>query len=166
MSFKRDFLAIDFETANYQDDSACSMGLVKVKDGKIVAKKVYLVKPPYRNFVFTYVHGLSWEDVSTAPTFGELWPEVEPLFEDVKFIAAHNARFDSKVLAACCRRYQVKSPTIPFSCSMQLARKVWGIYPTKLSNVCQHLGIPLNHHEALSDALACAKIILAAEGYC
>lgn len=35
---------------------------------------------------------------------------------------------------------------------MQLARKQLGIYPTRLSDVCRHLKIELNHHEALSDA--------------
>jgi DNA polymerase-3 subunit epsilon len=28
--------------------------------------------------------------------------------------------------------------------------------------VCRHLGIPLNHHDALSDAEACARIAIEA----
>jgi DNA polymerase-3 subunit epsilon len=40
---------------------------------------------------------------------------------------------------------------------------VWNIRPTKLSDVCKYFDIPLNHHDAASDALACAKIVLEAE---
>jgi DNA polymerase-3 subunit epsilon len=45
---------------------------------------------------------------------------------------------------------------------VQISRRVWNIHPTKLSDVCAKLRIALNHHEALSDAMACAKIVLAA----
>ena len=36
------FVAIDFETANYARDSACAVGLVKVVGGEIVDKAVQL----------------------------------------------------------------------------------------------------------------------------
>jgi len=45
---------------------------------------------------------------------------------------------------------------------VQIARRVWNIRPTKLSDVCAKLRIALNHPEALSDAMACAQIVLAA----
>ncbi|MEO7164994.1 MAG: 3'-5' exonuclease [Bdellovibrionia bacterium] len=157
-----DFLAIDFETANYSIDSACAIGLVRVSKGKIVSQKVSLVKPKSRSFVFTHVHGITWTDVSAAPTFGELWPEIAHFFSGIEFLAAHNASFDRRVLTACCQLYGIPVPVAPFSCSVKLARQTWGIRPTNLANVCRHLDIPLNHHEALSDAMACAKIFLAA----
>jgi DNA polymerase-3 subunit epsilon len=159
------FVAIDFETANYGRDSACSIGLVKVTNGEIVEKAVHLICPPSREFRFTYIHGLQWSHVADAPNFGELWPKIEAMFEGVDFIAAHNASFDKGVLHACCDRYGLAAPELSFQCSMRLARKTWGLYPTKLSDVCRHLGIELNHHEALSDALACARIVLAANQY-
>jgi DNA polymerase III subunit epsilon len=159
---RQDFVAIDFETANRSDDSACAIGLVKVKDGKIVDKGVHLIKPPTQEFVFTYVHGLTWSDVAQAPSFGELWPKILPFFDGVEFIAAHNASFDQKILMASCKRHRIPAPRLPFVCSMSAARKIFGIYPTSLSDVCRSLRIPLNHHEALSDAMACAKIMIAA----
>ncbi len=154
------FLALDFETASYSRDSACSIGLVRVEGGKIVAQEVHLIKPPTRDFVFTYIHGLSWKDVATSPDFGELWEKISPLFEGVSYLAAHNASFDSGVLKACCTRYGLALPPQPFLCTVELARAQWGIRPTKLSDVCRALQIELNHHEALSDALACAKIVI------
>ena len=54
-------------------------------------------------------------------------------------------------------------PRIPFACSVQLACAQWGIHPTKLPDVCRRLRLPLCHHEAGSDAEACARIVLAAE---
>lgn len=156
------FLAIDFETANYESDSACSVGLVRVEGNRIVSKEYHLIRPPYRNFVFTYVHGLTWNQVENAPLFSDLWPKIEPLFEGIEFIAAHNASFDRRVLNACCLRYQIAPPVIPYACTVQVARKQLKIKPANLPSVCKTLNIPLKHHDAISDALACAKIVLAA----
>ena len=69
------FVAIDFETANYSPDSACAIGLVKVVGGEIVDKAVHLIRPPTREFVFTYIHGLKWKDVARSDDFGTLWPQ-------------------------------------------------------------------------------------------
>ena len=157
------FLAIDFETANYSRDSACSVGIVRVEKSKIVHKAVHLIRPPSREFVFTYIHGITWNDVKIAPTFKEVWINIKPYFEGIDFLAAHNAGFDSGVLKACCATYGIIPPVTPFKCSMALARKIWNLRPTKLSDVCNHLDIELNHHEALSDAHACAQIIISAE---
>ena len=157
------FVAIDFETANAQADSACSVGLVKVRDGAIVDEAVHLIRTPTRQFLFTYIHGLSWSDVAEADDFGALWPRIAPMFEGADFLAAHNASFDRGVLRACCARYGLDMPSQPFRCTVQIARRAWNIRPTKLSDVCRELVIPLNHHEALSDARACAQIVLAAE---
>jgi DNA polymerase-3 subunit epsilon len=44
-----------------------------------------------------------------------------------------------------------------------MARGILDIRPATLSNVCRRLRIPLDHHHALSDAEACAKIVLAAQ---
>jgi DNA polymerase III subunit epsilon len=156
------FVAIDFETAAYRRDSACSVGLVKVVDGAIVDRAVHLIRPPERQFVFTYIHGLTWKDVEAADDFGCLWPKLGSFLDGADFFAAHNASFDKGVLRACCAAYGLDAPSMPFRCTVQIARRVWNIRPTKLSDVCAKLNIALNHHEALSDATACAKIVLAA----
>jgi DNA polymerase-3 subunit epsilon len=156
------FVAIDFETANYEASSACSVGLVKVVSGEIVGTAVHLIRPPTRDFVFTYIHGLTWKDVAKSPDFGKLWPSLGALLEGAEFLAAHNASFDKGVLHACCGRYGIAAPSLSFQCTVQIARRTWSIYPTKLPDVCRYLGIALNHHEALSDAMACAQIVLAA----
>jgi DNA polymerase-3 subunit epsilon len=157
------FAAIDFETATYSSASACAVGLVVVKGGRIVNRKQYLIRPPERQFAFTHIHGLMWEDVCGAPTFAELWSTLRELMADADFIAAHNASFDRRVLESCCRTYRLRQPFLPFVCTMRLARSVWEVYPTKLPDVCRYLKIPLRHHKAGSDAEACERIVIAAE---
>lgn len=154
------FLAIDFETANYQPDSACAIGLARVENGSIVHSESFLIKPPYKDFYFTYIHGLTWRDVASAPDFGELWETLKPFFNDIDFIVAHNSGFDKGVLTACCRRYNIAPPQIDFKCTVHLSRKVLKYYPANLPAVCSNLGIQLNHHDALSDTLACANIMI------
>jgi DNA polymerase-3 subunit epsilon len=157
-----DFAAIDFETADYGADSACAVAVVRVREGRIVARDVRLLRTPRRDFVFTYIHGITWDDVRRQPTFGEVWPGLEPLLDGARFLAAHNAPFDRAVLRACCAAAGLRPPPLEFECTVRLARRVWGIYPTKLPDVCRRLAIPLRHHDAASDAEACARIVLAA----
>ena len=157
------FVAIDFETANDNRDSACAVGLVVGREGEVEDSRTFLIRPPAQDFRFTPVHGLGWEDVRHAPTFGDLWPTLQPWIKSADFLAAHNAQFDRSVLHACCAAYGVSAPRKPFVCTVQLARSQWRIYPTTLPDVCRWLRIPLNHHEPGSDAEACARIVLAAE---
>lgn len=156
------FVAIDFETANQGRDSACAVALVRVEGGEIVARERRLIRPPSDFFEFTHLHGIGWRDVAREPAFGDVWRDVHPICQGADFLAAHNASFDSGVLSACCARSDIKPPPTPFICTVALARRVWGIYPTKLPNVCRALRIPLNHHDPLSDAEACARIVMAA----
>ena len=48
------FVAIDFETADRDPDSACSVGLVRVENGTITKKVVQLIQPP--RFFFEYAY--------------------------------------------------------------------------------------------------------------
>ena len=157
------FVAIDFETADHGADSACSIGLVRVVGEDIVERTHFLIRPPRPSFVFTYVHGITWAHVAKEPTFAELWPQIESQLRGVDFMAAHNASFDRSVLRACCEQAGLPVPKIHFECSMRLARTAWNLRPTRLPDVCRHLGISLRHHDALSDAEACARIVIAAQ---
>ncbi len=156
------FVALDFETADYPRDSACALGLVRVENHRIVRRTYHLIRPPRRRFSFTYLHGITWEDVAHQPTFAELWPSLTPFLEGVDFLAAHNASFDRSVLQRCCETAGLTPPALPFECTVRLARQTWDIFPTKLNDVCDHLGITLKHHHAASDAEACALIVIAA----
>lgn len=155
-------MALDFETADYAADSACALGMVRVESGRIVSRDYRLIRPPRSRFAFTWLHGISWEQVRREPPFGDVWSDMSRMLEGADFLAAHNAPFDRGVLRACCAAYRIEPPALRFECTVRLARRTWGIYPTKLDNVCRALGIPLRHHHAGSDAEACARILMAA----
>jgi DNA polymerase-3 subunit epsilon len=156
------FVAMDFETADHGSDSACAIGIVRVSDTTIVKRKYYLIRPTRNSFFFTPVHGITWEHVQRQPTFEMLWPKIRYLILGAEFIASHSVSFDRRVLEACCQVAMIPPPEIRYVCTVKLARRVWDIRPTSLSNVCTYLGLSLNHHEALSDAEACAGIVIAA----
>src|SRR5260370_7845302 len=154
------FVAIDFETANHHLDSACAIGLVRVERLEIVRRETCLLRPPTAHFRFTGVHGIDWERVSAALPSAEAWRRLDLMLAGVEFLAAHNADFDRGVLYACCRTAGLKPPGLPFVCSMRLARRTWGIYPTTLPEVCRFLKLPVQHHNPRADAESCPAIFL------
>lgn len=156
------FVALDFELADRRRDSACAVALVRVEGRRIVERTMRLIRPPRDCFTFTGIHGIAWEQVEKAPAFAEVWPSLTPLLTGADFIAAHNVGFDRSVLHACCIRAYLHPPNLRFLCTMRLARQRWGIYPTRLPDVCRHLGLSLRHHDPLADAEACAQIVIAA----
>jgi len=159
-----DFVAIDFETANFEPDSACSIGIVVVQNGRIVKSKSWLIRPPTLNFYppFIELHGITPQAVASCPDFSELWPEIKPYF-DIKRVVAHNANFDMRVLQATLNRYRLPLPVFDYFCTVVISRWVWPNLPNhKLNTVANYLGLPLKHHDAQADAFACAAIAIRA----
>lgn len=157
------FTAIDFETANYQRNSACQLGVVVVESGIIVESKSWLIKPPSPAFTFTYLHGISYDMVKHQPTFQELWTAVKPYIEN-RIVAAHNATFDISVLVAALNHYDLPVPQFQVIDSLTVARRTWPDLPNhKLDTVAKRLRCELQHHDAESDARVCAQIILQAD---
>lgn len=158
-----EFIAIDFETANYAADSACALGLAVVKSGRVVQRRHWLVRPPssYFRADFTALHGLDAAAVRGCPDFAQVWLEVLPLVQG-QWLAAHNARFDRSVLQASLEYYGLPLPRCPFVCTLEVSRRVWQLPRHNLAAVARHLELPLQHHQAESDALVCAGILLAA----
>ena len=154
------YAALDFETADYQPDSACAIGLAKVRGGEVVDTLYSLIRPPRKRIVFTWVHGITWKDVQDSPTFSELWPQLAAFLRDATHLVAHNAPFDRRVLEACCRANGIVPPDLPFICTLRASRKRLKLPSHKLDAVCAHCGIALDHHHAGSDALAAARILI------
>ena len=79
----KDFAAIDFETANNERTSVCSVGVVIVRNGEIVDSFYSLIQPEpnYYNYWCTQVHGLTRRDTEEAPVFPVVWKQIEPLIE-------------------------------------------------------------------------------------
>ena len=83
----KDFAAIDFETANGERSSVCSVGVVVVRDGEIADTFYSLIQPEpnYYTYWCSRVHGLTREDTEEAPVFSEVWKQVEPLIEGCRW---------------------------------------------------------------------------------
>ena len=157
------FVAIDFETANFERSSVCSVGLVKCIDGKITDEVYCLIKPEpyYFSSRCTAVHGLTKRDVYREYNFKQVWRDINPFIGDLPLIA-HNRAFDRSCLEAAFAAYDMGVPRYDFYCSLLSCRDHLGdVLPNcKLNTVCDHFGIQLDHHQALSDARACALITL------
>jgi DNA polymerase III subunit epsilon len=160
-------VAIDFETADSGADSACALGIVAIENGKVTSQGYRLIRPPRRQFAFTYIHGIRWADVAEESPFEAVWDDFRDHWLGADYFVAHNAPFDRRVLAACCAAAGRESPTAHFLCTVRIARSHWNFRPANLAYVCTQLGIPLTHHDAASDALACASIAIRAmaEGF-
>lgn len=157
------FIAMDFETANYKPYSACSLALVMVKNSQIVGEYYTLIKPETDFFWKNIqIHGIQPEDVADAPKFPEVWEQIQQYYLANRLIVAHNAGFDTKVLAGCLDYYQIQQPHYLSLCTVQTSRKLFPKMANhRLNTVCDALAIPLdNHHDALEDSRACAKILL------
>lgn len=154
------FTAIDFETANEQRTSACSMGMVVVRNGSIVKQEHYLVRPHEMRFtpINTSIHGMDEQDVAHAPEFNHLWERIGQHFHH-EIILAHNASFDLDVLRKTLDSYHLSQPVLRYACTQKLAQHAFfGLSSYRLADVAAHLGIPLKHHHALADAHAAAQI--------
>lgn len=114
----KDFAAIDFETANNDRTSVCSVGVVIYRDGRKVDDFYSLIKPEpeYYTYWCSRVHGLTLEDTMEAPVFPEVWKQIEPklllspedqerLGTEYLPLVAHNKAFDETCLKAVFRMY-------------------------------------------------------------
>ena len=157
----RDFAAIDFETANGERSSVCSVGVVIVRDGKIVESFYSLIQPEpnYYSYWCQRVHGLGHDDTDNAPIFPDVWALIEPKISGLPLVA-HNARFDEGCLKAVFRAYQMDYPDYVFLDTLRASRHMLRHLPNhQLQTVAAACGYELeNHHNALADAEACACI--------
>lgn len=156
-----DFAAIDFETANSERSSVCSVGVVIVRDGKIEDSFYSLIKPEpnYYSYWCSQIHGLTREDTEEAPIFPWVWAQIEPLIEGLPLVA-HNKVFDEGCLKAVFHVYQMDYPDYEFYDTLYASRKLLPYLENhQLQTVAAACGYCLNnHHNALADAEACARI--------
>ena len=160
----RDFAAIDFETANGNPSSVCSVGIIVVRDGVVVDKFYSLIRPmpDYYTWFCRRVHGLSNVDTCTAPTFPQVWQQVEQRIADLPLVA-HNARFDEGCLRAVFGCYGLEYPEYRFYDTLAASRRAFGcqLPNHQLHTVAAQCGYILHtHHHALADAEACAAIAM------
>ena len=160
----KELAAIDFETANEQPSSVCSVGIVIVRGGVVVDSFYSLIhpEPEYYQWFCQRVHGLGPCDTDDAPVFPYVWEKIAPRIEGLPLVA-HNARFDEGCLKAVHRVYQMDYPDYQFYDTLMASRRHFGcrLPNHQLQTVATACGYDLQrHHHALADAEACAAIAL------
>jgi len=148
------FTAIDFETAHAKSWSICQIGLVTVENGIITNEVDILVQPPGNQYHWgnSRVHGIKRNHTEHAPFFSEVWDQIEPFIANQN-IVAHNAPFDCSCLRSVLTFYNLPIPDFTAHCTVK-------IYKRNLKFLCDLYGIEINHHNALSDARACAQLFI------
>lgn len=169
------FVSIDFETLYSQRVSACSIGMVKYRDGKKVDQYYSLIRPPFdypgkSGQVLTWVHGISEDDVRNEKTFAELLPEIENFVEGLPLVA-HNASVEKCCIRDVCSLYEIDTKldynnildTLPLSreAEAKVGLQVEGQGTHSLDAVCSRFGVSVfNHHNALEDAEMCGNLMV------
>ncbi len=160
------FVAIDVETANSERTSICAIGAVKVMNGYIVDRFYELIKPEpeyyFRHFSEN-IHGICKHDTENARTFDAVWRDVDKMIDGLPLVA-HNKAFDESCIRAAHRAYGMDYPDYDFYCTLVCAHRLIPrsqLTSYSLPYLCEFFGIPFyNHHNALADAEACAKIAM------
>lgn len=147
------FTAIDFETAHGKRWSICQVGLVRVENGRCKAKLSALVQPPNNYYWDSFIdlHGITPEQTAHAPTFAQVWRQMEPFVHHQTVVAHNGFAFDFQCLNQTLEYYNMALPKFNGHCT-------YSIFGDNLASLCEEYNIPLNHHDALSDAMACAKL--------
>ena len=158
------FTAIDVETANEQRDSLCCIGLVSVQQGTIVEEVEYRIRPRELrvSIINSQIHKLTEQDLHDQPEIRDVWPQIASLMEEHP-VVAHNASFDIDVLQQSLRGYGMAFPRVRYLCSLKVAHVAFpGLPSYRLKDLASSFGIVLDHHNATSDAKACARITVEA----
>jgi len=154
------FLAVDVETANADYSSICQVGLAEFENGKLAETWVSYVDP---KSVFdpmnTSIHGISNQQVSGAPDFSEVFLELQKRMTNA--VVVHHGHFDFTAFRRCYDRYSLKPINCAWIDNTNVVRRTWAEFSQSgygLANLVKHFALPLDHHDALSDAVAAGRI--------
>ena len=124
-------------------------------DGAIEREFVTLVNPE-RDIGPSSIHGLTSEDIISAPRFREVAGLIVDVLQGTLAIAAHNLRFDRLFLVGEFSRLGCEFPDCFGLCTLELAGG------GKLEECCRDRGVGFtgDAHSALNDARATAHLLL------
>ncbi|MBX6352327.1 MAG: PolC-type DNA polymerase III [Thermoflavifilum sp.] len=158
------YVVFDTETTglNAREDTLIELAAVKVRGGEIIDTFATLIDPeralPPKIQELT---GITPEMVAGQPKLAEVMARFRE-FAEGAVLVAHNAEFDVGFLGHAAQRLGLAPWTEPVIDTLALAR---ALYPEernyKLKTLTQKFNVELvNHHRALADAEATAKVFL------
>ncbi len=154
------FWALDVETANADYSSICQIGLVHHRGADQIESWSSLINPnAYFDPYNVEIHGIEPEAVRDKPTFSEVFPRITQLLSEA--VVVHHGHFDRTAFARCYDAYELDPIECHWLDTTKIVRRTWSEFAHRgygLANLADHFSIPLEHHDALSDASAAAKI--------
>ena len=105
------------------------------------------------------IHGLTTESLIKAPTWYEVWQQLEPLV-NCRTLIAYNAPFDRRMVELECARYRLPTPEVRWRCAMRCIKERLRLQraPT-LEEACCYYQLTPGTHRAASDAQATALLL-------
>ncbi len=158
----KSFVFVDVETADWNNDRICAIGMIIVQDGKSTG--YYSLINPHVHITFTYIHGITDSDVKDAPTIEEFWQVMAPLIPERFVFVAHNYRFDLTVMKKDLGRFGISFNPTEILDTMWVARDILYHFRTqrgdlRLNTLSEALGVQLYHHNAASDISATKEVL-------
>lgn len=160
-----DFSVIDVETANSSRASVCQVGIVRVRNGAIHDEWISLVNPQQKFGRYQVnTHGIRAPDVEGSPKFPEVYPRIRDLLTGT--VTVSHSDFDHQAMDQSADRFGLPRLDLPWLDSIAVARKAWpdlsGQGGYGLKSLSAFLDFRFEHHDALEDARAAARVMLAA----
>ena len=159
------FVALDVETANENHSSICQIGLARFVEGELVETMSTLINPKQEFSGYNIqIHGIEPSDVVGQPCLADVIDSFWQFIGD-SYLVSHSA-FDKTAIKQACERYRLPFRSeVKWLDSALIARRSWAKFAyrgSSLANVTKFLGIKFKHHDALEDAIACGKVLVAA----
>lgn len=155
------YIALDVETANADWASICQVGVAEFGPDGVVRTWKSLVDPEdYFDGMNVSIHGIDEATVQGAPRFPDVVEKIREFCG--AHIVVHHMPFDRVALARACERYSLPALDSRWLDSARVARRAWERFSQRgygLRSLASELGISLEHHDALSDAIASGMVL-------
>ncbi|MCD8294602.1 MAG: ribonuclease H-like domain-containing protein [Clostridia bacterium] len=163
-----EFVVIDIETTGLNAspvggrmDAILEIGAYKVKAGSICESFTTFVNPERKiSEEITKLTGITEDMVAGAPTTSQVMPDLYKFMHGSITVGHNIVNFDFNFLEHYCAEqgYILEHRMID---TVDLAREtVKGLPNYKLNTLADYFNITFNHHRAIDDALATAKIFI------
>jgi DNA polymerase-3 subunit epsilon len=159
-----EFVAIDFETANPSYASICQLGFARYSGSELVDEwKSYVDPEDYFHPMNVRIHGIDLPMVQGAPRLSDVHTALIQWLGG-RVVVSHTA-FDRVALRQALDKYGLPVPDCHWLDSSLAARRTWSDCAHAgygLSSVCRLIGYYFAHHDALEDAKAAGRVLIAA----
>ncbi len=158
------FVAMDIEHANRNKNTIFQIGMAKFEGSAIVAKANVFIDPESE---FGWFQEKTFWKLKNKIEKSDIFPKhYEKLKERIegKIVVYHaTSHVEPKAINSCCERYGL--PKI--SCRwLETTKVIKEAFPDEekygLDPLSKSFSIPLKHHDARSDAIACGKLLILA----